>query len=626
MNPKRANRKLCAILSADVKGYSRLMGEDEVATIKTLQNYQGAIAGIVQEHRGRVVDSPGDNILAEFASIVDAVDCAVVIQRELKVRNAELPENRRMEYRIGVNLGDVIEEEGRLYGDGVNITARIENLAEGGGICISGTAYDQVGKKLPLLYEYLGQHKVKNIDKPVRVYRIIPETESHGTMIGGRQTRQRLGIFLGLALLCLSAAIAVWWHFPWRWNSPVRKAIPIEKAPHILAGKASIVVLPFQNLSGDPEQEYFSDGITNDLITDLSRFRDLFVIASNTAFTYKGKAVRIKDLGRELGVRYVLEGSVQRVGERVRVNAQLIEAQTEHHLWAERYNRKLKDLLAVQDEIIKTIVVKLAIKIGETERTRALKKETGSLEAYDYKLRGMEFLLRRERAPNRQARRMFEKAIELDPRYASAYLGLSRTYLQEFYYGWTEFPDQVLQKAHDLAQKALSIDNSLAGAHAVLGEVYNRRQQDVLAVGELNRAIELNPNDTDSYSLLGMVMLYQGRADEAAHLLETSMRFDPHTTPGTSMNLGLAYYLKGSYEEAINLLQRGVARRADFVGTHIALAAAYAQAGRLEEASQEAATVLRLYPFFELDSYGTVFRRTEDRDAIIAGLRKAGLK
>ena len=626
MNPKRANRKLCAILSADVKGYSRLMGEDEVATVKTLQNYQGVIAGIVQEHRGRVVDTPGDNILAEFASVVDAVDCAVVIQRDLKVRNEELPENRRMEFRIGVNLGDVIEEEGRLYGDGVNITARIENLAKGGGICISGTAYDQVVKKLPLTYEYLGQHKVKNIDEPVRVYRIIAETKSQGKLIGRPQTWRMLGIYLGLVLLCLGAVTTVWWHFSWRRSVPVQKVFPLEKAPTLLAGKASIVVLPLQNLSGDPEQEYFSDGITNDLITDLSRFRDLFVIASNTAFTYKGKAVRIKDLGRELGVRYVLEGSVQRVGERVRVNAQLIEARTEHHLWAERYDRNLKDILAVQDEIIRSIVLKLAIKIGETERARALKKETDNLKAYDYKLRGIEFLLRRERAANREAKRMFEKAIEIDPRYASVYLGLSRTYLQEFYYGWTEFPDQALQKAHDLAHRALSIDNSLAGAHAVLGEVYNRRQQDDLAVGELNRAIEINPNDTDSYTLLGMVMLYQGRAEKAIRLLETSMRFDPHATPGTSMNLGLAYYLMGRYEEAINLLHRGVARRPDFAGTHIALAAAYAQAGRLEEARQEATTVLRLYPFFELDDYGTVFRRPEDRDAIIAGLRKAGLK
>jgi adenylate cyclase len=393
-----------------------------------------------------------------------------------------------------------------------------------------------------------------------------------------------------------------------------------------LPGKASIAVLPFKNLGGDPEQEYFSDGITNDIITDLSKFRQLFVIASNTIFTYKGKPVRVKDVGRDLGVRYVLEGSVQKAGKQVRINAQLIDATTGHHLWAERYERDLTDVFVLQDEIVQTIVTKLALQIDEAERIRAIRKVTESLEAYDYVLRGFDYLRAATRPENSKARQMFERAIELDPRYASAYVALGRSYYESASYGWTEFPNQALQRAHDLAQTALSLEESNGSAHTLLGEVYVRLRQYDLAASELRRAIELNPNDARSYNTLGSVMLYSGRTDNAIKSLEAALRFDPRRGPGYYMELALAYYLKRRYQDSVRTLEKGLSRRPDFVGYHMALAAAYAQLGRSEDAANSAATVLRLHPFFEVDSYGSVFRNPKDRAAIIEGLRKAGLK
>jgi len=345
MTPHDIERKLAAIFSADVKGYSRLMGEDELTTIRTLTTYREVMATLIQQYRGKVVDSPGDNLLAEFASALDAVQCAVDTQQELKTRNVELPANRKMEFRIGINVGDVIVERERLYGDGVNIAARLEGLAEGGGICISGTVYDQVENKLGIGYEYLGEQAVKNISKPVRVYRVRMEP---GTITSRTETK---------------------------------KVVEMPDKP-------SIAVLPFTNLSGDPEQEYFSDGITEDISTDLSRISGLFVISRNSVFLYKGKAVKPEEVSRELGVRYILEGSVRKAGNRVRITAQLIDATTGYHLWAERYDRELKDIFTLQDEVTQKIVAALAVKLTAGEQERLVRKYTDNLEAYDYYLRG----------------------------------------------------------------------------------------------------------------------------------------------------------------------------------------------------------------------------------------------
>ncbi|MDA2916692.1 tetratricopeptide repeat protein [Nitrospinae bacterium AH_259_B05_G02_I21] len=629
MPSQRAKRKLSAILSADVKGYSRLMGEDELATVDTLKKYRGVMATLIQQYKGRVVDSPGDNVLSEFPSVVDAVECAVKVQEELKARNAELPENRKMEFRIGVNLGDVIEDEDRLYGDGVNIAARVEGLAEGGGVCISGTAFDQVKNKLSLGYEYLGEHAVKNIAEPVRAYRVLMDPEDVGKVIGEKRATParwvRAALAAGVVLVVGAVTLAIWKYYLHPASPPVEVASE-EKMAFPLPDKPSIAVLPFKNFSADPEQEYFSDGITNDIITDLSKFREMFVIASNTVFTYKGKQVKIKDVSQELGVRYVLEGSVQKAGEKVRVNTQLIDATTGHHLWAERYERELKDLFAVQDQIVQTIVATLAVKIDAAERARVMRKDTKSMEAYDYLLHGLEYDRSRTRSGNIKARQMFEGAIELDPRYASAYVGLGTTYLNLPRYGWTEFPAQALQKAYDLAQKALSIDESNAGAHTLLGNVYRYQGQYDIAASEYQRAIELNSNDAPTLYSFGGLMLYSGRLDDAIPYLETALRMDPNMVEHLFLLLGLAYYLKGRYDDSIRTLGRGLGRKQKFVGLHLALAAAYAQSGRSEEAAREAAAVLRLHPFFEVDSYGSRFRNPADRASIVDGLRKAGLK
>src|SRR3989441_1650150 len=377
MEPHGVARKLAAILSADVKGYSRLMGEDEIATIRTLTAYRAVMATLIQRHRGRVVDSPGDNLLAEFASVLDAVQCAVEIQQELKVRNADLPAPRKMEFRIGINLGDVIVEGERIYGEGVNIAARLEGLAEAGGICISGTVYDQIENKLALGYKYLGKQVVKNIARPVQVYRVSMEPRAAPLKASKEAEGQPPGI------------IRLW---PRGRTEPLKASReaegqrqPLQKGME-LPDKPSIAVLPFINLSGDPEQEYFSDGMTEDLITDLSKLSGLFVIARHSVFTYKGKAVKVEQVGRELGVQYVLGGSVRKVDNRVRITAQLVDATTGYHLWAERYDRPLKDIFALQDETIQKIVAALAVKLTEEEQERVWRRYTDNMEAYDYLL------------------------------------------------------------------------------------------------------------------------------------------------------------------------------------------------------------------------------------------------
>jgi TolB-like protein/class 3 adenylate cyclase len=347
-------RKLTAILSADVKGYSRLMGEDEEATVRTITAYRKVITEVVQKHRGRVVDSPGDNILAEFASVVDAVRGAVEIQEELKVRNAELPEKRRMEFRIGVNLGDVIHEEERIYGDGVNVAARVESLAEAGGICISRSAYDQVKNKLTLGYENLGEYSVKNIAEPVRIYKVLMDPESAGKVIGERRVEPKRGLRVAIAAVIAFLLVvggAVLWKSYQPTVSPPEEVASEKKMAFPLPDKPSLAVLPFDNMSGDSSQDYFSDGITESIITALSNVSNLFVIARNSTFTYKGKPVKVQQVAEELGIRFVLEGSVQRSGDRVRITAQLNDALTGHHLWAENYDREIGDIFALQDDI-----------------------------------------------------------------------------------------------------------------------------------------------------------------------------------------------------------------------------------------------------------------------------------
>jgi adenylate cyclase len=622
-------RRLTAILSADAKGYSRLMGTDEVTTVKTLKAYRQIMAEFVNKHRGRVVDSPGDNLLAEFQSVVDAVQCAIEIQEALKVQNEKLPDEQKMEFRIGVNLGDVIFDEDRIYGDGVNIAARLEGLADGGGICISGSAYWHVGNKIRMGCEYIGEHHVKNISKPVRVYKVWKDTEATECRVGmiekGHSLKRTVSIAAAVIILLVGVGVIFWSYKPI--SSLTRtKDYASQEVVRPFSNKPSIAVLPFKNLSDDPAQAYFSDGITNDLITDLSKFRDLIVLASNKVFKYKGKKVDLVKVGQALGARYILDGSVQKSGKQVRINAQLIDAMTAQNIWADRYDRKFKDIFKLQDEIIETVARKLALKVDEAERERAMRKDTKNLEAYDYILRGYHQLYKRTRESNGKAKAFFKKAIDLDSNYASAYVGLAKVRRWDAAMGYTEFPDKAIQQAEKLLKKALSIDDSNTGAHTELGYVYMRYTEYDLAISELEQALELNPNDWRIFRIMAPVMLYSGRIDEALEWYHNSMRYDPDTSAGMLMNMGIAYLLKEQYDESVNWLKKSRAKWPNFLGNHIVLAAVYAQMDQLDHARQEANEVLRISPFFQVDFYGKAFRNFEHRTKIVSALRKAGLK
>jgi len=622
-------RKLTAILSADVKGYSRLMGEDEDATVRTITAYRAVIGSIVQKNRGRVVDSPGDNILAEFASVMDAVRSAVEIQEELKTRNAELPEDRKMEFRIGVNLGDVIHEDERIYGDGVNIAARIESLADGGGICISGSAFEQVKNKLELGYEYLGEHSVKNIAEPVRVYRVLMEPEAVGLVIGEKKDkprrRERVALALAIVLLLVVGGVIYW-----RAASPPLKVDSVEKKAFPLPDKPSIAVLPFDNMSDDPKQEYFSDGITEDLITDLSKISGLFVIARNSTFTYKGKPVKVKQVAQELGVRYVLEGSVRKAADQVRINAQLIDASTGHHLWAERYDGNIGDIFALQDKITQKIVAALAVKLTTGEQERSAIVETSSIDAYDAFLQGWEHYLRRTPDDFAKALPYFQNAIELDPNYGRAYASLALTYLNVASYGWVwslgDLDPATRIRAQLYLEKAMKYPTSVA--HRVASEIALNRRRYQESFAEAERAIALDPNDAESLLMMAEVLLFIGRPEEAITTAKKAMLLDPRNIAFPLGLQGQAHFCMEQFDEAASLMERALKLNPNRTGFASTLAAAYAHLGR----NQEARSALEIYtkPWLmpanlQRVMYYYPFKNLADADRFANGLLKAGL-
>jgi adenylate cyclase len=581
---QEVKRKLAAILSADVKGYSRLMSEDEVETIRTLNAHKEAMANLIQQHHGRVVDSPGDNVLAEFGSVVDVVECAVEIQKELKTRNAQLPENRQMEFRIGINLGDVIEEGEKIFGDGVNIAARMEGLADAGGICISGSVYDQVENKLNLEYEFLGEQSVKNITKPVRAYSVKME---HGT---------------------------------WQQKTAKESTLP---------DKPSIAVLPFTNISEDPGQEYFSDGITEEIITSLSKVSGLIVIARNSTFTYKGKPIKVQQVGQELGVQYVLEGSVRKAGDRVRITAQLIDAKTGHHLWAERYDRHLTDIFAVQDEITVNIVRAMQVKLTEGEQAcEWLKHGSSNIEAYEKGMKGMEYFRFFSPEGNVRARQLFEECISLDPDYPGPHVMLGWTHLTDVMNGWSKSPEESIVRSLEYAEKAISIDDSQADAYALLGNVYLFQRQFDRAIEEGERAIVLNPNGADYHVWLAMILNSAGRPGDAVELVKKAIRLNPFPPNWYFLSLGNVFFIMGQYEEAAEAYQRAIQRSPDFLLVRIGLAASFGALGREKDARAAAIEVLRIDPKFTLErfAHGLLYKDQTDADRYIDALRKAGLK
>jgi len=584
MAEKGFKRKLVAILSADVVGYSSLMDDNEEETIRNLKNYCAAITTLIGHNRGRVVDIVGDNLLAEFNSAVDAVHCGTEIQQELAKRNMELPDNRKMEFRIGINVGDVVEENGRIYGDGVNITARIEGLAEAGGICISGRVYDQIENKLDLAYAYLGEQKVKNIARPIRVYVVKMAADVTESKMGKK-------------------------HEP-----PV---------------KPSIAVLPFLNMSGDVDQEYFSDGITEDIITALSKFRWFFVIARNSSFTYKGKTIEVKQVAENLGVRYVLEGSVRKAGKKVRITAQLIDAPTGYHVWAERYDRDLEDIFAVQDEITHNIVRSVGPEFLSAEMKRAQRKDVLSLDVWDYIMRASSHHGRYTKKDAKEAQCLLHKAIELDPISSEAFCLLAFTHLMQVQFGWSESTAKSIKEAEEAAKRAVVIDDRDAWAHTALGLVnlISKRYED--AVYRLENAIDLNPNLANAYGAIGQALALAGEYETAITHINKAIRLSPHDPFVVYWlgHLGVAAFADERYEDACHWGRKTIQQNPMFPGGHRLVAASCGQLGRVQEAASELKELLLLMPGMSADDVRkqVPFKRASDMERYIDGLRKAGL-
>jgi adenylate cyclase len=615
-------RKLTAILSADVKGYSRLMGEDDEATVRTIKVYREVITEVVQKHRGRVVDSPGDNILAEFASVIDAVGSAVEIQDELRIRNAELPEDRRMEFRIGVNLGDVIHEEERIYGDGVNVAARVESLADPGGICVSGTVFDQFESKLPLGYEFLGEQIVKNIPKPVRIYKALMDPEVVGKVIGEKRAEPSRGLRVALAavivLLLIVGGLLIW-----RTAFPPVQVASVEKMAFPLPDKPSIAVLPFDNLSGDPEQEYFSDGLTEEIISALGSVPKLFVIARNSTFTYKNKPVKVQQVAEDLGVRYVLEGSVRKSGDKVRITAQLIDALDGHHLWAKRYDRNLSDIFAVQDELTKEIITAMQVKLTEGEQARATARGTDNLEAYLKCLQANELVHRVNPESNALGKQLAEEAVALDPDYAWAYYNLGRAHQLDVWLRTSKSPRESIGKAIGFMKKALALDDTLAEAHGRLGFIYAMIGKHDEGIAQAEKGVVVNPNSAMAHVMLGKTLGFAGRWEESIPPYKKAIRLNPIPPNMYLYSLGLSYGFTGQYDEAITWCEKAVSEAPDSLYARIMMTVVYSWSGQDEKARAEAAEVLRIQPKYTVPK--SRYKRKEDRERYNGALRKAGL-
>jgi adenylate cyclase len=595
-------RKLTAILSADAVGYSRLMAEDETATVKTMASYREIISSLIKQHRGRVVDSPGDNVLAEFSSVVDAVQCAVAVQNEFQTRNAELAENRRMEFRIGINLGDVIDEEDRLYGDGVNIAARLESMADPGGICVSKTAFDQIETKLPLGYEYLGEQTVKNIPKPVRAYRVLMKPDVIGKVIGekrflGRFSRKTAMIAI-IALVVIAAGL-VSWNIYLQQSSKVEPA-SAEKMAFPLPDKPSIAVLPFDNLSGDPEQDYFSDGLTEEIITALSKVPGVFVIARNSVFTYKGKPVKVKQVAEELGVRYVLEGSIRKAEDKIRITAQLIDALSGHHLWAERYDRDLKEIFAVQDELTKKIITAMQVELTWGEQAQVDAKGTKNLGAYLKFLQARENVNKLNLEGNALGKKLAQEAIDLDPQYAMAYRILAATHRMDMFLGTSKSPKQSIGTCMQLLKKAIELDETYAEAYGAMGFTLSMIGKHDKAIATAEKAVALDPNSATSHAMLGHTLRMGGKSEEAILAYKKAIRLNPIPPTFYLFGLGLSYALTGQYEKGIIWCEKAVRQEPDSYMTRIMMTAVYSMAGRDEDARVEAKEVLRVNPKFSL--------------------------
>jgi adenylate cyclase len=585
MAEERMNRKLAAILAADVVGYSRLMAADEAGTLAALKRHrQTVFEPVVAAHQGRIVKLIGDGTIVEFASVVDAVNCALSVQRSGELQDDSQP---KIILRIGINLGDVIIEGDDIYGDGVNIAARLEPVAEPGGICISSIVNESIGNRIDVRFQDSGQINVKNIDRPIRIWRWHPGT-APATVTNGRQSNT------------------------------------VNHQPH-----TAIAILPFTNMSRDPEQEYFSDGISEDIITDLSKIAGLTVIARNSSFTYKGRSVDVRTIGRELGVQSVLEGSIRRAGNRVRITAQLIDATSGGHLWADRYDRDLTDIFEVQDDVTRRIVDALKVTLSPGEKERLADTKTSNLAAYDYLLRGREFMLGKEknRETFEQATTYFKKALEHDPNYSQAYACLGFAHLFDYQNRWTDDPDSALPLAKQYARQALENDPNEPLARCVSAMTASFEKDLDRAKSEIDLALSLNPNLALAHNLSGTNRIYSGQPLEAIPKIEYAMRLDPALSPQFLHFLGMAYLLAGKYETAAALLRQRIVLVPGTDFSRALLASALGHLGEFEEARQVWGELKEINPNYAFVEHvgRQPFRREEDVERIADGLRKAQL-
>jgi adenylate cyclase len=624
-------RRLAAILAADVVGYSRLIGIDEEGTIERLRELRRELIDpAISNYRGRIVKTIGDGILIEFPSVVDAVRCAVDVQRGMIGRNAEVSPEQRIEFRVGINLGDVVVENEDLLGDGVNVAARLEGIAEPGGICISDAAYQQIRDKIDTNFEDAGEQRLKNIERPVRTFRVrldgVTKAKRFSRLPALERKRTGPLVLAGILAILAIGGWATWWQ---RGRQDVKASLPpVQSTPKMvepLSSRPTVAVLPFVTLSAGSADDYFGDGLTEDIISALGRFSELAVLARNAVFPYKGKQLRSDELGQSLGARYLVEGSVRRSPEHVRVSVQLSDASNGTLLWSTQYDAEPKDIFSIQDNITRQITGALAVKLTKLEQARSAAKPPNKLEAYDLVLRGRAAMARQTRSANVEARALFQHAIDVDPNYAAAYVGLGDTYQRSLILGWTDQPVETLKRIENLATTAIRLDESNTGAHALLGEIYLQFGQYDQAINELKLTLDLNPSDAETYGALGHALLFTGALEDAINASETAIRFDPNLDPRRFWDLGMAYFLAGRTSDAARVMEQTVAREPGFTFAYVILAAAYSEANKPEDATRAAASVRKLDPFFNSDSFGSLFRNPEHRARIASALRKAGL-
>jgi adenylate cyclase len=626
---EHVERRLAAILAADLVGYSRLMGADELGTLRALKTIRrDHVDPTIAAYGGHIVKTTGDGLLVDFPSVVDAVACGVTIQRKVLERNAAVAEDKRLVFRIGINIGDIIVDGNDIFGDGVNIAARLESICEPGGLCISEIARDQVRDKLPLTFSDLGEQQVKNIARPVRVFGLAPqaiaETGELATALARPvRLRNRAALAAVLAIAVILAGAAAWWalrhvSLPMIQTAATPQSSSTDTRP-------TLAVLPLVSLAEGAKDDYFADGLTEDIISALGRFSEFTVRSHNAVFSYKGKNPRPEEVGRDLDVRYVVEGSIRRSPERIRISVRLTAAAGNVLRWSENYDVAPNEIFSVQDDITRRIAGTLASRLTSLELAKASTKPPSSMEAYDLVLRGRDLLARVNRSANSQARALFERAMELDPGYAPAHIGLGRVELNAVMQGWTADPQAALQRAEALGQKAIALDSTSAGAHALLGGTYIRYADYDRALDEMRRALELNNSDPDAYAGLGAALLWSGDVNGSVKAFETASKLGLEFTRNDSFMLGIAYLLADRSADAVRTLERSLERNQTDAYANAVLAAAYAEAGRQTDARRQAASVRELNPRFESADFGSLLRKPELRTKLAAALNKAGL-